>query len=143
MKHPANNTEKTLFTDSGAALTRRMLRVMSLATLLAASVSTLVGNWRVTVGLLLGGILALLNHYWLQTSIGAAFARAAGTRPKIQMAQYVLRYFVIGISVYIAYKLNLVSLPATVIGLSTFVIALFAEAFREFYLSIIHREEIN
>jgi len=45
--------------------------------------------------------------------------------------------------VAVGYKLNLISLPATIIGLSSFVVALFAEAFRESYFIITHREGIN
>jgi hypothetical protein len=42
--------------------------------------------------------------------------------------------------VFAAYGLGIVSLPATIIGLSAFVPALFVEAFRQVYFSIIHRE---
>jgi len=42
-----------------------------------------------------------------------------------------------------SYKLNAVSLPATIVGLCSFVVALFAEAFRQVYLTIVHREGIN
>jgi len=36
-----------------------------------------------------------------------------------------------------------VSLPATIVGLCSFVVALFAEAFRQSYFSIVNREGIN
>lgn len=98
-------------------------------------------NWRITAGLFLGGTLSLLNFHWMQNSIAAAFNKAEeGTRPRIRIAQYVLRYILIAGSVYAAYKLNFVSLPATVIGLSSFVVALFVEAFRESYFIITRRE---
>jgi hypothetical protein len=45
--------------------------------------------------------------------------------------------------VVVAYSLNVISLPAAILGLCTFVVALFVEAFREFYFTIIHREEIG
>ncbi len=101
-------------------------------------------TWRVTTGLLLGGLLSLLNHHWMRTSISAAFARTeSGMKPRLKLAPYILRYFVVAALVLAAYKLRLVSLPATVVGLCSFVIALFAEAFREIYFVIIHREEIS
>jgi hypothetical protein len=50
---------------------------------------------------------------------------------------------VVGLAGFAAYQLNLVSLPATIAGLSSFVVALFAEALRETYFIIIHREGIN
>ena len=66
-----------------------------------------------------------------------------GAKPKLKLAQYILRYLVIAAVVVVAYKLNIVSLAATIAGLCSFVVALFVEAFREFYFAIIHREEIS
>lgn len=123
----------------------RIFRSMAAAVALAVIISVPFAPWRVATGLLIGGILSLLNHYWMRSSISAGFALALGqgTKPQIKLAPYVLRYFVVGTIVFAAYKLNIVSLPATVAGLCSFVVALFVEAFREFYFAIIHREEIN
>src|SRR6266487_4663537 len=113
------------------ALAQRVLNVMAGTGGLAVVISPPFANWRVTIGLLLGGVLSLLNFLWMRNSIAAAFDQAiAGTRPRIRMAQYVLRYFIIGTLVYAGYKFNVVSPAATVTGLSSFVIALFVEAFR-------------
>jgi hypothetical protein len=118
--------------------------MMAFATALAAVASLTFAPWRVTSGLLLGGVLALFNHRWLSSSTSAAFSVLVhGTKPRLSLVQYVLRYLVITLMVIFAYKLNLVSLPATIAGLCSFVPALFGEALREFYFAIIHREEIN
>jgi ATP synthase I subunit len=107
-------------------------------------ISLFFAEWRVTTGLLLGGALSLLNHHWLRSSTAAAFSVVAhGAKPKLRVVHYVLRYLVIAAAVYLAYKLNIVSLAATIAGLCSFVVALFAEACREFYLAIIHREETS
>jgi hypothetical protein len=137
----------------------RIFRTMMFATGLAVIASLPFARWRITTGLLVGGLLSLLNHYWLSSSTAAAFsvvlqgtdpngANPAGTnqnaaRPRIKLAQYILRYFVVTAVVFIAYKLGIVSLTATIIGLCSFVVAFFAEAFREFYFVIVHREEIS
>jgi ATP synthase I chain len=123
----------------------RIFRAMAVAVGLAVIVSAPLAPWRITTGVLLGGVLSLLNHYWMRTSISAGFALALGqgTKPRITLLQYVLRYFVVGAVVFAAYQLDIVSLPATLAGLCSFVVALFVEAFREFYFAIIHREEIN
>ena len=123
----------------------RIFRCMAAAVALAVIVSGPFAPWRVTTGLLVGGLLSLLNHYWMRSSISAGFdlALGLGTKPRIKLAQYVLRYFVVGTIVFAAYQLDIVSLPATVAGLCSFVAALFIEAFREIYFAIIHREEIN
>lgn len=134
----------TLTGNDENGLDARIFRVMAAAIALAVIVSTLFSPWRVATGLLLGGLLSLLNHYWLRTSIAAVFSPGlAGNRPKIKVSRYLLRYLVIGTVVYSSYKLNLVSLPATIAGLCSFVIAILAEALREAYHSIIRREEIS
>lgn len=123
---------------------RRILRTMAFTTALSAVASLAFAPWRVAAGLLLGGGLALLNHHWLNSSATAAFSVLLhGAKPRLGLLQYVLRYLVITAIVFAAYKLNLVSLPATIIGLCSFVVALFWEALREFYFTIIHREEIS
>ncbi len=133
----------TTATDQG--LHGRVFRVMLGATAVAVLVASLMGPWRVATGLLLGGLLALLNHHWLRTSVSTAFALALGEqrKPRIKIAQYVLRYLVIGVVTFAAFKLRIASLPAIIAGLCTFVVALFAEALREFYFVIIQREGIN
>ena len=122
----------------------RILRNMAFAVTFAVIVSLPFAQWRITTGLLVGGILSLLNHHWLSSSTAAAFSVVVhGAKPKLKLAQYVLRYLVIAAVVFLAYKLNIVSLGATIAGLCSFVVALFAEALREFYFAIIHREEIS
>jgi hypothetical protein len=114
------------------------------ATGLAVFVSILFAPWRVTTGLLIGGLLSLINHHWLQTSVSAVVALAVGgEKPKLNLAKFILRYLVIGAVAFIAYKFRIASLPALLAGLCTFVLALFAEAVREMYFVIIQREEIT
>jgi hypothetical protein len=128
--------------NSGVEL--RIFRTMALAVALAVLISLPFASWRTTVGLLLGGILSLLNHHWLSSSTAAAFTVLVhGTKPKLKLAQYILRYLVITAVVFLACKLNIVSLAATIAGLCSFVVALFVEAFREIYFVIIHREETS
>jgi hypothetical protein len=125
-------------------LERRIFNVMAVAVAIAAVVSLPFAHWRLTTGLLLGGALSLLNHHWLRSSTASAFSVIAhGAKPKLSIVTYVLRYLIITAIVFLAYKLNLVSLAATIAGLCSFVVALFAEAVREFYFVVIHREEIS
>ena len=122
----------------------RVFRSMALTVTLAVVASLPFGRRHITVGLLLGGLLSLLNHHWLRSSTAAAFSVIAdGTKPQLTITKYILRYVVMATVVFLAYKLNIVSLPATIAGLCSFVVALFVEAVREFYFAIIHREETS
>jgi hypothetical protein len=106
------------------------------------SVAAFIAPWRVTTGLLLGGVLALFSHRWLKNSAAAAIQlSASGGQSRWKLAQFVLRYVVIAAAIFAAYTLDLVSLPWVFAGMSSFVVAMFVEAFREFYFAIIKREE--
>src|SRR5690242_17351171 len=130
--------------SSDNALNLRILRTMALATGLSVAVSALFGPWRFTTGLLVGGLLALFNHRWLKNSVAAAIQLStAGGAPRLRLAQFLLRYLVMAAVVYATVTLDLVSLPAVLAGLATFVVAMLVEAFREFYFAIIEREEIS
>jgi hypothetical protein len=153
VKSPASSMKETADNVGGNAFSGalesdidvRVMRAMVMAIALAVITSVPLAPWRVTTGLLLGGLLSLLNHHWMRTSISAAFDHALdrGAKPRIRLAQYILRYFVVVAVVFAAYQLNVVSLLATIAGLCSFVVALFVEAFREIYFAIIHREEIG
>jgi len=126
------------------AINLRIFRTMAVATGLSVAVSAVIGPWRVTTGLLIGGLLALFSHRWLKNSAAAAIELSiGGATPRLRLAQFMLRYIVIGALVFSLNELNLLSLTAVLAGLSSFVVAIFVEAFREFYFAIIQREEIS
>jgi len=123
-------------------LESRFFRTMVVATALTVAIAAFIAPWRVTTGLFLGGLLALFSHSWLKNSAAAAIRLSAtGGEPQWKVAQFVLRYVVIAAAIFAAYTLDLVSLPAVLAGMSSFVVAMFVEAIREFYFAIIKREE--
>ena len=133
---------KRLDGDSDGTIELSIFRTMIAAVSIAVIVSTILAPWQFTGGLMLGGVLSLLNYHWLRTSVAAVFnVDISSERPQAKVSRYILRYFVIGVISFAAYKLRLVSLPATIAGLCAFVPALFVEAGRQFYFAIIHREE--
>ena len=126
----------------GEGLETRLLRSMIAAVTVAAAICVFVEPWRVTSGLVLGGALSVLNYRWLHASVAAIFnIDFAAARPRAGVSRYLLRYFIVAGVVVAAVSLQIVSLPAALVGLSAFVPALFVEAIREFYFAIIHREE--
>ena len=84
---------------------------MIVAIILAVGASLLFAPWRVSTGLLLGGLLSLVNHYWLITSTTAAFSVLVnGEKPRLGLIQYVLRYAVIGSVILLVYTFGLASI---------------------------------
>ena len=128
--------------EDPAAMERRIFRGMCVTVALAVLVSAPVAPWRVTTGLLVGGLLSLFNHHWLRTSVAAMFQTAVeGARPKFKIARYILRYFVVAAVAVIAYKLDLVSLAAMLAGMCSFVVAALFEGLTQLYFAVVHREE--
>jgi hypothetical protein len=124
------------------AAERRIFRGTFVAAAAAVAVSAFVAPWRVTTGLALGGALALFNQHWLRTSVEAVFEGASAARPpRMRAARYFLRYFVVAAVVFVAFKVGLVSLTATLLGMCAVVAGLLAEGFRQLYFAIVRREE--
>jgi ATP synthase I chain len=145
MADTANNTLETpVLIEEDHALNGRILRVMQVTTGLATAISAFVGPWRVTTGLLIGGVLAIFSHRWLRNSAAAAIRLSIGGGVKqIRLLQFILRYVVLASAIFAAYQFGIASLPAMITGLSSFVLALLVEALREFYFAITQREEIS
>src|SRR5216684_7482697 len=123
--------------EDNGALELRLFRAMMASVTLAVIASTMLWPWRVTTGLMLGGLLSLLNFHWLETSVAAVFNVSATERPRVRISRYIIRYFVVAGAAFAAYELRLVSLGAMFAGLCSFVPALFIEALRQFYFAII------
>jgi hypothetical protein len=127
--------------DNGA-IESRIFLVMIVTIAITVIAATVLAPWRVTLGLALGGGLSLLNYHWLRTSIAAVFSvDLTQQRPRFRAWRYLLRYFVVGLVVFVAHKLRIVSLPAMIVGLCSFVPALFVEAFRQLYFAFVLRKE--
>ena len=126
------------------SINTRVFRTMVVTTALAVAISAFIAPWRVTTGLLVGGLLALFSHSWLKNSVAAAIRLSTNAgEQRLRLAQFILRYVVIAAVVFATYTLDLISLPAVLIGLSSFVVAMLVEALREFYIAIKQREEIS
>ena len=142
MSDSAYNT--STHSEGDRALDKRIFRAMAAASALAVIVSAFIGPWRFTTGLLIGGLLALFSHRWLRNSSAAAIKLSIGGGVRqIHLFQFLLRYLVVAAAVFAASEFGLASLSAMIVGLSSFVLALFVEALREFYFAIIRREEIS
>lgn len=128
--------------EDPAAMERRIFRGMCVIVALAVPLSAALAPWRVTTGLLLGGLLAILNHHWLRTSVEAMFGAAPpGSRPRLRLARYVLRYVVVAAAVSAAYWFDAVSLVATLVGMCAPAAAALVEGVTQLYFAVIRREE--
>lgn len=134
-----------MFVDNELAATeRRLFRGMWITVAVGGVCSLFIAPQRVTMGLVLGGVLSLFSYHWLRTGITSAFASAAsGAKPSIKILRYISRYFVLAAIILTACLLDVASLTAMLIGLCSFVVAALAEAFMQICFAILHRREIN
>jgi hypothetical protein len=145
MSEGADSARPSGANDAGEdprAVERRVFRDTCAAVIIAVAASALLAPWRVTTGLLLGGLLSLFNMYWLRTSVTAVFEAAPeGRPPRMKAARYVLRYVFVVAAVVLANALGIVSLVATLAGMCLVVAALLTEGLRQLYFAIVRREE--
>lgn len=145
MSEGADSARPSGASDAGEeprAVERRVFRDTCIAVVVAVAASAMLAPWRVTTGLLLGGLLSLFNMYWLRTSVSAVFdAAPEGRPPRMKAARYVLRYIFVAAAIAAANAFGLVSLVATLAGMCLVVAALLAEGLRQLYFAIVRREE--
>ena len=145
MSEGADSARPSGASDAGEdprAVERRVFRDTCIAVVIAVAASAMLAPWRVTTGLLLGGLLSLFNMYWLRTSVSAVFdAAPEGRPPRMKAARYVLRYVFVAAAIAAANAFGLVSLVATLAGMCIVVVALLTEGLRQLYFAIVRREE--
>ena len=74
----------------------RILIIMTVLLLGSVIASFFWGDWRVTGGLIIGGLLSFVNFYWLKASLANMLGMAAAgvTEPKVlTILKYNLRFF--------------------------------------------------
>src|SRR5215217_2499727 len=95
MLDSTNTTQIPASAGLDHGLNSRVFRTMAVTSALAVAVAAFMFPWRVTSGLMVGGLLALFSHSWLKNSAAAAIRLSTtGGRPHLRLAQFVLRYFV-------------------------------------------------
>lgn len=91
----------------------------------AAAVSARFG-----LGILVGCVLAFVNHYWMQRSLKKIFSDVReGEKPRFLGAGYFVRYLVLGSVVAFFYVLDLLPISGILFGMAGFGFAILIEGF--------------
>ena len=81
-------------------------------------------------GVLLGGILSLVNYFWLKNSLRGVFERAvAGEKPRFLATKYFLRYAAFAVILLAVFLTKTLPIIAVLLGLASFAFAIIVEAF--------------
>ncbi|MGI8640678.1 MAG: ATP synthase subunit I [Pyrinomonadaceae bacterium] len=121
----------------------RILWIMAIVLVVAVIGSLIFATWRVTTGLILGGILSFVNYYWLKFALKSVFEKAIeGAKPKFLVGKYILRYFAVGAVVVLVFLTKVISVVAVICGLLAFAAAILIESFILVIIHISKRKEI-
>lgn len=95
-------------------------------------------------GVLIGGILSLINFYWLGKSLKSIFEKVVhqGEKPPFIGANYILRYFVFGVALAVVYVTHFVPIVAVLLGLLSFAVAITIEGFLRLLANFSNKKEI-
>ena len=83
-----------------------ILGLMLIASLLAMP-------WRFTLGILLGGIISIVNLYWLGRDLRVIFSNLSGRAKSAMMIRYYIRMAVTAVVLFVV----ITELPVDIIGL--------------------------
>ncbi len=120
---------------------RRLLGWMVAFVMIAAVAGFTFGSSRFGWGILVGGILAFANYFWLDRSTRAIFDNAiAGIMPSLLAVRYILRYVALGLILWLIYMSDVVPVVAVIVGLSAFAIAVVADGMYGIFRNVFIRK---
>jgi hypothetical protein len=83
-------------------------------------------DWHFAASIVAGGLLAIINFYWLHNILNRALLLPKGKAQRLALSRYFLRLAVIGFTVWlliVQFRINLIGL---ILGLSVLLINIFA-----------------
>ena len=108
---------------------RRILAAMAATVVIGTLASFIFGSANFGFGFLIGGILSLINYYWLKKSLRGIFENAiSGAKPRFLATKYFTRYAAFGVVLAIVYLTKLIPVVAVLLGLASFALAIIIEA---------------
>ena len=123
---------------------KRIVILMAASSVLGAGLSSVFISANYGFGVLIGGVLSLINFYWLGKSLKRIFEKIAeeGEKPMFMGASYIFRYLVFGLILTIVYLTHSVPIIAVLFGLASFAFALTIEGFIRILQSFFNNKEI-
>ncbi|MDQ3131606.1 MAG: ATP synthase subunit I [Acidobacteriota bacterium] len=122
---------------------RRIFAVMAALIVVSVALSAVFISANFGLGVLIGGILSLVNYYWLKQSLKRIFDKAvAGVVTKFLATRYFFRYLIFGAVLAIVYLTKTVPVEAVLLGLASFAFAIMIEAFIRLFSSLFKKGNI-
>lgn len=95
-------------------------------------------------GVFIGGILSLINYWWLKVSLKKLFdaAIAHGEKPRFLAVRYFARYATLGLILTIVFLTHTIPVVAVILGLASFALAIVIEGFIKLFASFFKKREL-
>jgi uncharacterized membrane protein HdeD (DUF308 family) len=120
---------------------KRILSLMGIVAVLGGLASFIFVSPKFGIGFLIGGILSLINYYWLKKSLKSIFDKAlAGDTPKFLATGYFLRYVSFGAVLTVVYLTKILPVVSVLLGLASFALAIIFEAILRLFSSVFKKE---
>ncbi len=122
---------------------RRILWTMGAVALLSSLAGFIFVSWQFGLGVVLGGVLSLVNYYWLKISLKKIFDQAVGgVRPRFLAVRYFSRYLTLGGILLIVFLTKTVPIVAVILGLGSFALAIVVEGLIRLFSAIFNSKEL-
>ncbi|MCU0583691.1 MAG: ATP synthase subunit I [Syntrophales bacterium] len=126
---------------TGKDLLQRKIEFRNIVILgLMLLVSLLLMPWRFTLGILLGGIVSIVNLYWLGRDLRVIFSNLSGKAKSAMMIRYYIRMAVTAVVLFFVITELPVDIIGLLVGLSLVVINIVFTAILEFQKKILPEE---
>ena len=120
---------------------KRILFLMGIVAVLGGLASFIFVSPKFGLGFLLGGILSLINYYWLKKSLKSIFDKAVtGDKPKFLATRYFLRYVSFAAVLTVVYLTEALPVVSVLLGLASFALVIIFEALIRLISSVFKKE---
>jgi hypothetical protein len=123
---------------------RRILWTMGLVSLFGALAGSVFISWQFGLGVVFGGVLSLVNYYWLKVSLKRIFDKviAHGDKPRFLAVRYFTRYLTLGVILIIVFLTETIPVIAVILGLASFALAIVIEGFIRLFSTFFTNREL-
>jgi hypothetical protein len=121
---PAEASENSVVSHS------RLLTEMAVLVVVGTVAAFTFGGTRFGFGVLVGGVLAFLNYYWLKRSTAAIFEKAvSGVGARFVSLRFISRYLALAAVILAIHLSGMLPAVAVISGLSAFAVAVVIDGF--------------
>ena len=124
---PLSKQEALPFTQPSLVERRVWANILAVI-IVAVAVSAPAADFRFTLGLALGGSLAVLNYRWLQSSLRDVLGAGSAKTPPGTMLKFVVRWLVVAATGWTANKTGYFEATGILVGLFAPALAIMIEA---------------